>query len=201
MAKQNKNYDYRSGAGLLKQQQSALNKKFQAMSPTQKKAYIAKQAKAIGKTTAQVASMIGGAGLARSAGAKVGAKIVASGVTKKTAAAARARGKQYMEQKYFQTGTRYTDKSAYKGGNKYLIPKTEEFAKVAGNAKAGKTARLNPVGRVARKATKIAAKKDAAIVTKTAKAVVKGGEKSMRTARGTAKKFINESRGNYSKKK
>jgi len=75
MAKQNKNYDYRSGAGLLKQQQSALNKKFQAMSPTQKKAYIAKQAKAIGKTTAQVASMQGGAGLARSAGAKVGAKI------------------------------------------------------------------------------------------------------------------------------
>ena len=120
MAKQNKNYDYRSGAGLLKQQQSALNKKFQAMSPTQKKAYIAKQAKAIGKTTAQVASMIGGAGLARKGAAKGVAKVALKidnkfqrnirgyKLEKKSlkaantpakgskAAAARARGKKYQ---------------------------------------------------------------------------------------------------------
>jgi hypothetical protein len=78
----------------------------------------------------------------------------------KTAAAARTRGKEYMEQKYFKTETKYSDKMDVWGkGNKYLIPKKEELAKVAGNPKAGKSARLNPVGRVSRKANKIATKK------------------------------------------
>lgn len=54
---------------------TASSKKFEAMSPAQKKAYIAKQAKAIGKTTVQVASMVGGANLARKGAAKVAAKI------------------------------------------------------------------------------------------------------------------------------
>jgi hypothetical protein len=40
------------------------------MTPTQKKAYVAKQAKAVGKTAAQVASMVGGPGLARAAAKK-----------------------------------------------------------------------------------------------------------------------------------
>jgi hypothetical protein len=47
------------------------------MTPAQKKAYVAKQAKAIGKTTAQVASMVGGVGIARAAGRKVVGKALA----------------------------------------------------------------------------------------------------------------------------
>ena len=187
------NNDYRSGAALLKKQQEANTKKYKAMTPTQKKAYNIKQAKAIGKTAIGVASMVGGAGLARTAGAKVAGKVVASGVTKKTAAAARTRGKEYMEQKYFKTGTKYSDKMDVWGkGNKYLIPKKEELAKVAGNPKAGKSARLNPVGRVSRKADKIATKRDAQIVKDTARFV---GVKDMRTARGVAKQVIKKARG------
>ena len=55
---------------------SANTKKYNAMTPAQKKAYIAKQAKAIGKTTAQVASMVGGTGLARKGGVIAARKLV-----------------------------------------------------------------------------------------------------------------------------
>lgn len=55
---------------------TANSKKFEAMSPAQKKAYIVKQAKAIGKTTAQVASMVGGTGLARKGGVIAARKLV-----------------------------------------------------------------------------------------------------------------------------
>ena len=55
---------------------SANTKKYNAMTPAQKKAYIAKQAKAIGKTTAQVASMVGGANLARKGAAVVARKTI-----------------------------------------------------------------------------------------------------------------------------
>ncbi len=68
------NNDYRGGAALLKKQQEANTKKYKAMTPAQKKAYNVKQAKAIGKTAAQVASMVGGAGLARKAGVKIALK-------------------------------------------------------------------------------------------------------------------------------
>lgn len=71
-----KNNDYRGGSALLKKQLESNTKKFQAMTPAQKKSYIAKQAKAIGKTTAQVASMVGGAGLARKSGVAAARKIV-----------------------------------------------------------------------------------------------------------------------------
>jgi hypothetical protein len=72
-----KNNDYRGGSVLLKKQLEANTKKYKAMTPAQKKAYVAKQAKAIGKTTAQVASMVGGAGIARAAGRKVVGKALA----------------------------------------------------------------------------------------------------------------------------
>jgi hypothetical protein len=72
-----KSNDYRGGAALLKKQQEANTKKYKAMTPAQKKAYITKQAKAIGKTTAQVASMVGGVGIARAAGRKVVGKALA----------------------------------------------------------------------------------------------------------------------------
>ena len=68
--------DYRGGAALLKKQQEANTNKFKAMTPAQKKTYVAKQAKAIGKTTAQVASMVGGAGLARKGGVVAARKLV-----------------------------------------------------------------------------------------------------------------------------
>ena len=89
-------YNRKGNAADVQKSITANTKKVNAMSPAQKKAYIAKQAKAIGKTTAQVASMVGGAGLARKAGAVAARKVVASGVTKKTAVDARARGKQYQ---------------------------------------------------------------------------------------------------------
>jgi hypothetical protein len=74
---QKRNNDYRGGAALLKKQQEANTKKYKAMTPAQKKAYNVKQAKAIGKTAAQVASMVGGVGLARKAGTKVVGKALA----------------------------------------------------------------------------------------------------------------------------
>ena len=55
---------------------TANSKKFKAMTPAQKKSYIAKQAKTLGKTTAQVASMVGGAGLARKGGVAAARKLV-----------------------------------------------------------------------------------------------------------------------------
>jgi hypothetical protein len=72
-----KSNDYRGGSVLLKKQLEANTKKYKAMTPAQKKAYVAKQAKAIGKTTAQVASMVGGVGIARAAGRKVVGKALA----------------------------------------------------------------------------------------------------------------------------
>jgi hypothetical protein len=74
---QKRNNDYRGGSALLKKQQEANTKKYKAMTPAQKKAYNVKQAKAVGKTAAQVASMVGGVGLARKAGAKVVGKALA----------------------------------------------------------------------------------------------------------------------------
>ena len=91
-------YSRKGGAADVQKAITASSKKFDAMSPAQKKTYLAKQAKAIGKTTVQVASMVGGAGLARKAGAAAARKVIASGVTKKTAVDARARGKQYQSE-------------------------------------------------------------------------------------------------------
>jgi len=71
------NYDYRGGAALLKKQQEANTKKYKAMTPAQKKAYNAKQAKSVAKGVVTVASMVGGVGLARKAGAKVVGKALA----------------------------------------------------------------------------------------------------------------------------
>ena len=72
-----KAYNRKGGAADVQKAISANTKKFKAMTPAQKKSYIAKQAKAIGKTTAQVASMVGGAGIARAAGRKVVGKALA----------------------------------------------------------------------------------------------------------------------------
>jgi hypothetical protein len=71
------NNDYRGGAALLKKQQEANTKKYKAMTPTQKKAYNIKQAKAIGKTAIGVASMVGGAGVVRAAAKKGLGKAIA----------------------------------------------------------------------------------------------------------------------------
>ena len=79
---QKKNNDYRGGSALLKKQLEANTKKYKAMTPAQKKAYNVKQAKAIGKTAAQVASMVGGAGVARTVGRKVVGKALAKNLRK-----------------------------------------------------------------------------------------------------------------------
>ena len=71
-----KSNDYRGGSALLKKQLEANTKKYKAMTPAQKKAYNVKQAKAIGKTAVQVASMVGGAGLARKGGVIAARKLV-----------------------------------------------------------------------------------------------------------------------------
>jgi hypothetical protein len=69
-------YSRKGGAADVQKAITASSKKFDAMSPAQKKAYIAKQAKAIGKTTVQVASMVGGANLARKGGVVAARKLV-----------------------------------------------------------------------------------------------------------------------------
>lgn len=69
-----KNNDYRSGSALLKKQLEANTKKYKAMTPAQKKAYNVKQAKSVAKGVVTVASMVGGAGLARKAGVKIALK-------------------------------------------------------------------------------------------------------------------------------
>jgi hypothetical protein len=69
-------YDRKGNAADVQKASAAQTKKFKAMTPAQKKSYIAKQAKAIGKTTAQVASMVGGAGLARKGGVVAARKLV-----------------------------------------------------------------------------------------------------------------------------
>ena len=91
-------YNRKGNAADVQKSITANTKKVNAMSPAQKKIYVAKQAKAVGKTAAQVASMVGGAGLARKAGVAAARKVIASGVTKKTAVDARARGKQYQSE-------------------------------------------------------------------------------------------------------
>jgi hypothetical protein len=175
---------------LLKKQQADYNKKFKNMTPAQKKAKLVGDAKKIGLTAAQVASMVGGAGVARAGAAKVGAKIVASGVTKKTAMAARQRGKEYMAQKYFERGMS-TPTGKWANQAKPKVPKKEEFAKVAGNAKEGKSARLNPVGRTARAAANYERKSAGRVKKNTAENIKKFYKGDMRTARGVANKSLN----------
>jgi hypothetical protein len=55
---------------------SANTKKYKAMTPAQKKAYNVKQVKSVVKGAAQVASMVGGAGLARKGGVAATRKLV-----------------------------------------------------------------------------------------------------------------------------
>jgi hypothetical protein len=69
-------YNRRGSAADVQKSISANTKKFKAMTPAQKKTYIAQQAKALGKTTAQVASMVGGAGLVRKGGVAAARKLV-----------------------------------------------------------------------------------------------------------------------------
>jgi hypothetical protein len=106
-----KSNDYRGGAALLKKQQEANTKKFKAMTPAQKKTYVAKQAKAVGKTAAQVASMVGGAGLARAAAAKATIpaikKAAAKSVEKKSLKAANAPAKGSEATKARARGEKY----------------------------------------------------------------------------------------------
>ena len=71
-----KSNDYRDGSALLKKQQEANTKKYKAMTPAQKKAYNVKQVKSVGKGVAQVASMVGGAGLVRKGGVAAARKLV-----------------------------------------------------------------------------------------------------------------------------
>ncbi len=69
-------YSRKGGSADVQKSITANSKKFKAMTPAQKKSYIAKQAKAIGKTTIGVASMVGGAGLARKGGVAAARKLV-----------------------------------------------------------------------------------------------------------------------------
>jgi len=71
-----KSNDYRGGSALLKKQQEANTKKYKAMTPEQKKAYNVKQAKSVVKGAAQVASMVGGAAIARKGGVAATRKLV-----------------------------------------------------------------------------------------------------------------------------
>jgi hypothetical protein len=145
-----KSNDYRGGSALLKKQQEANTKKFKAMTPAQKKTYVAKQAKAIGKTTAQVASMVGGAGLARKAVAKVAVpaikKAATKSVEKKSLKAANApsknqgasdSGRRYMGQKFVKV------EDAGKG--KFTArPNVEKLKEATTPRTPGGTVRLNP---------------------------------------------------------
>ena len=62
-------YSRKGGAADVQKSISANSKKFKAMTPAQKKAYVAKQAKSVAKGVVTVASMTGGASLARKGGA------------------------------------------------------------------------------------------------------------------------------------
>jgi hypothetical protein len=66
----------RGNAADVQKSISANTKKYNAMTPTQKKAYVAKQAKSVAKGVVTVASMTGGAGLARKGGAVAVRKMV-----------------------------------------------------------------------------------------------------------------------------
>jgi hypothetical protein len=143
-------YDRKGNAADVQKASAAQTKKFKAMTPAQKKTYVAKQAKAIGKTTAQVASMVGGAGLARAAGAKVTIpaikKAAAKSVEKKSLKAANApsknlgasdSGRRYMGQKYidisFPSPGRFVTKPNVKKLKEATTPRTK-----------GGTINLNP---------------------------------------------------------
>jgi hypothetical protein len=66
----------RGNAADVQKSISANTKKYNAMTPAQKKAYVAKQAKSVAKGVVTVASMTGGAGLARKGGAIAVRKMV-----------------------------------------------------------------------------------------------------------------------------
>jgi hypothetical protein len=150
-----KSNDYRGGSALLKKQQEANTKKFKAMTPAQKKTYVAKQAKAVGKTAVQVASMVGGAGLARKAAAKVAVpaikKAAAKSVEKKSLKAANApsknqaasdSGRRYMGQKFMKVEDAGKDRY---GQQKVSIKRNTEKLKEATTPRTpGGTVRLNP---------------------------------------------------------
>lgn len=150
-----KSNDYRGGSALLKKQLESNTKKFQAMTPAQKKSYVAKQAKAIGKTTAQVASMVGGAGLARKAAAKAAVpaikKAAAKSVEKKSLKAANApsknqaasdSGRRYMGTRYIKVEDAGKDRY---GQQRVSIKKNVEKLKEATTPRTpGGTVRLNP---------------------------------------------------------
>jgi len=84
MAKDNKKksmgtskaYNRKGGAADVQKAISANSKKFKAMTPAQKKAYVAKQAKSVAKGVVTVASMTGGAGLARKGGVVAARKLI-----------------------------------------------------------------------------------------------------------------------------
>ncbi len=148
-------YDRKGNSADVQKASAAQTKKFQAMTPAQKKTYVAKQAKAIGKTTAQVASMVGGAGLARKAAAKVAVpaikKAAAKSVEKKSLKAANApsknqaasdSGRRYMGQKFMKVEDAGKDRY---GQQKVSIKRNTEKLKEATTPRTpGGTVRLNP---------------------------------------------------------
>ena len=69
-------YNRKGNAADVQKAISANSKKYNAMTPAQKKAYIAKQAKSVAKGVVTVASMTGGAGLARKGGVAAVRKFV-----------------------------------------------------------------------------------------------------------------------------
>ena len=69
-------YNRKGGAADVQKAISANSKKFKAMTPAQKKAYVAKQAKSVAKGVVTVASMTGGAGLARKGGVVAARKLI-----------------------------------------------------------------------------------------------------------------------------
>lgn len=69
-------YNRKGNAADVQKAISANSKKYNAMTPAQKKAYIAKQAKSVAKGVVTVASMTGGAGLARKGGVAAARKLV-----------------------------------------------------------------------------------------------------------------------------
>ena len=69
-------YSRKGGAADVQKAISANSKKFKAMTPAQKKSYLAKQAKSVGKGVVTVASMVGGASLARKGGVVAARKMI-----------------------------------------------------------------------------------------------------------------------------
>ena len=69
-------YSRKGGAADVQKAISANSEKFKAMTPAQKKSYLAKQAKSVAKGVVTVASMTGGAGLARKGGVAIARKAI-----------------------------------------------------------------------------------------------------------------------------